>query len=67
MIKHDTKNNDNQQNAVKVILCWVPLMLSVNYAEYCKQAHYTEYHYAECHYADCHGTDNACFAQIQLG
>ncbi len=35
-------------------------MLSVNYAECRKQAHYAvcryaEYRYAECRYAECHG------------
>ncbi len=35
-------------------------MLSVNYAESCKQAycaecHYAECRYAECRYAECHG------------
>ncbi len=29
------------------------LMLSVNYAECRKQAHYAELHYAELHYAEC--------------
>jgi hypothetical protein len=28
-------------------------MLSVNYAECRKQAHYAECRYAECHYAEC--------------
>ena len=28
-------------------------MLSVNYAECRKQAHYAESRYAECHYAGC--------------
>jgi hypothetical protein len=28
-------------------------LLSVNYAECHKQAHYAECHYAECHYAEC--------------
>ncbi len=29
-------------------------MLSVNYAECRKQAHYAECRYAECRYAECH-------------
>jgi hypothetical protein len=36
-----------------MLLCRVPFMLSVNYAE-CKQALYAECRYAECHYAECH-------------
>jgi len=30
-------------------------MLSVNYAECHKYAHYAECHYTECHYAECRG------------
>ncbi len=30
-------------------------MLSVNYAECRKQAHYAECHYAECRHAECRG------------
>ncbi len=30
-------------------------MLSVNYAQCCKQAHYAECRYAECRYAECRG------------
>jgi hypothetical protein len=30
-------------------------MLSVNYAQFRKQAHLAECHYAECHYAECRG------------
>ncbi len=33
-------------------------MLSVNYAECRKQAHYAECHYAECRYAECRGAAN---------
>ncbi len=39
-------------------------MLSVNYAECCKQAHNAEYRYAECRYAErryaeCRGAINS--------
>ncbi len=43
-----------------MLLCSVSFMLSVNYAECGKQAHYAECHYAEClssecRYAECRG------------
>jgi hypothetical protein len=44
-------------------LCWVSFILSANYAECRKQAHYAECHYAECRYAqrryaECRGAAN---------
>jgi hypothetical protein len=32
-------------------------MLSVNYAECCRQVHYAAWHYAECRYAECRYTE----------
>ncbi len=36
-----------------MLLCLVPFMLSVDYAERRKHAHYAECRYAECRYAEC--------------
>jgi hypothetical protein len=36
-------------------------MLSVNYAECRKQAHYAECRYDECHYVECRGAKNPSF------
>ncbi len=45
----------------------VSFMLSVNYAECRKQAHYAECHYAEYRYAECHGTIWGCTLAAQGG
>jgi hypothetical protein len=38
-------------------------MLSVNYTECRKQAHYVECRYAECRYAQCRGAGQTCQGQ----
>jgi hypothetical protein len=57
-VQHDdTQHNDTQHNrklnmTLNIMLrCLVSIMISVNYAECRKQAHYAEWHYAECRYA----------------